>query len=437
MRARGGDAIVDGSHIVRGFVKELLKKGSIVVLLGPGGVGKTTVAAALGLAAARAGLDTGVITIDPARRLRDALGIERLSSRPSRLDSRRLRAAGLDPSLRLSAMMLDVKRTWDGLVDQFVTTPGGRRRILENPFYRNLTRQFAGAESYAALAQLYDLHAAGRFGLEIVDTPPAAHAFEFLEAPAHLVRLLDSRAARWLFAAHGMAGGGAIGLAGRAARFVVEQLEAFAGAKMLSSVSEFFSAAAEAAGAMSDRFRKTEALLRSSSASFVLVTTPAEDRLREALELVNRMQSERLPLRAIVLNRMLDERAWDALRAAPGRKPAHLAELARLRGSLGREIAADERLRAIVGRLESYSGNQRCEIERAARFARKLPSRVRLMAAPEVEMGVRDLRAIAKVAAVLGGASDARGFLQDAAAAFNIDEARPPARRAAPPAKRP
>jgi len=268
-------------------------------------VGKTTIAAALGLAAARAGLDTGVITIDPARRLRDALGIERLSSRPSRLDGRRRRAAGLDPSLRLSAMMLDVKRTWDGLVDQFVSTPAARRRILENSFYRNLTHQFAGAEAYAALAQLYDLHAAARFGLEIVDTPPASHAFEFIEAPAHLARLLDSRGARWLFAAHDAAGRGAARLAGRAARFVIDQLENFAGARMLSSSSDFFSAATEATGAKSERLRKTEALLRSSRASFVLVTTPAEDRVSVAALARQVHEKERATLAAGVELRLV------------------------------------------------------------------------------------------------------------------------------------
>ena len=105
-------------------------------------------------------LDTVVITVDPARRLRDALGIERFSVRPTRIDGRRLRAAGLDQKLRLSAMVLDVKRTWDGLVGRFVKDPGARRTIMENSFYRNLTEQFAGAEAYAALEQLYDRPAA-------------------------------------------------------------------------------------------------------------------------------------------------------------------------------------------------------------------------------------------------------------------------------------
>src|SRR6516162_5975017 len=112
-------------------------------MLGSGGVGKTTMAAALGLAAAREGLNTALITVDPARRLREALGLQRLSAEPTWLDRRRLRAAGLDTSVRLSAMMLDVKRAWDRLVHQLVLSPEARARMLANPVYQNLTEQFA------------------------------------------------------------------------------------------------------------------------------------------------------------------------------------------------------------------------------------------------------------------------------------------------------
>jgi anion-transporting ArsA/GET3 family ATPase len=133
-------------------VREIFKEGSVVILLGSGGVGKTTIAASLGLAAASKRFDTAVITVDPARRLRDALGLERLSSRPTRLDARRLRVAGLDPSMKLSAMVLDVKHAWDMLVERFVSSPQARRRVLENSFYRNLTEKFAGSDAYAALA---------------------------------------------------------------------------------------------------------------------------------------------------------------------------------------------------------------------------------------------------------------------------------------------
>lgn len=414
-------------------MKELLKQGSTVILLGPGGVGKTTVAAALGIAAARARLDTGMITVDPARRLREALGLERLTAKATRIDSRRLAAAGLDPKLKLSAMVLDVKGAWHGLVERFVKTAAARERILKNPFYRSLTEQFAGAEAYAALEQLYDLHCAARFDVKIVDTPPAAHAFEFIQAPAHLVRLLDSRAARWLFIPYAAAGKTVLGFANRAAGFVVEQLEQFAGIRTLTSISEFFGAAAEAADAIVERFRKVDAMLHSASVHFVLVTTTEEDRLREAHALVRQMESEGLRLGAIVLNRMLDERTFDALLAAPRRMPSALAEIPMLRNALQLDGAADARLDSIVRYLEGYGANQRSEIERAARFARELPTTVELAIAPEINVGVRDLAALAKVGAILAGNTNGRTFLADAEIAFGIAPSAPSVARARKP----
>lgn len=413
-------------------MKQLLKKGSTIVVLGPGGVGKTTMAAALGLAAARLGLDTGVITIDPSRRLRDALGMERLSARPTRLEARRLRAAALDPALQLSAMVLDVKRTWDGLVARFVKAPGARRRILENSFYRSLSEQFAGAEAYAALDQLYDLHDNGRFDLAIIDTPPAAHAFEFLESPAHVVRLLDSSAARWLFLPYASARKNAFGLASRAARFVVTQLDSFAGVGTLTAISEFFAAAAEATGAIIERFRKTETLLRSPDVHFVLVTTSEQDRLREACELVRRMEGQRLTLGAVILNRTFDERTFEALASGFRRTPAHLDNIDALRSTFAQDQPADRRLDAVVRFLEEYRERQLGMIGRAARFASEIASHIRLVLVPEIEVGVSDLRELAKLASFLTGAFDGRKVLTGASAAISQpDRAATTGRRAA------
>jgi len=401
-------------------VKELLRKGAIIVTLGSGGVGKTTVAAALGLAAAREGLNTALITVDPARRLREALGLERLSALPARLDGRRLRAAGLDSSMRLSAMMLDVKRTWDTLVHEFVKSPDARCRILENPFYRSLTQQFAGAEAYAALEQLDQLHRSGQFDILIVDTPPAAHAFEFFEAPRHLVRLLDSPAARWLFTPDTALSRNALTIASRAARFVIAQLETFTGTGTLSAISDFFGLAAEAAAALSERFHKTEAMMHSASVSFVLVTTPAEDRLHEALELATLTQRQNFSLRAIILNRMLDERTFGALLSRRRRPPAHLAEIARLRRVL---VENDPKLGALVGYLESYREHQMLEIQQAVRFAHKLPPNIRLAIMPAVEQGVRDLRSLATISSILTSSTSGRKFLEHATDALGITAA--------------
>jgi len=382
-------------------MRELLTKGSIVVVFGPGGVGKTTVAAALALAAARNGLHTGLITVDPARRLRDALGIERLSPRPTPLDSRRLRAAGVQPSMRLAAMMLDVKGSWDSLVEDFIASPQARCRMLENPFYRSLTQRFAGAEAYAALAQLCALHEAREFDIEIVDTPPAAHAFEFFDAPRHLVKLLDSPAARWLLTPETALQRSAVTLASRAAHFVTTHLESFTGTQMLSALSEFLGLAARASGALGARFRKIETMLHSPSAEFLLVASSGEDRLEEALELVARTERQKLNLRGIVLNRMLDECTFDALLRSPRRIPGHLAEATRLRRDFGDEAATDLRFAALVGYLEDYAKNQQTEIEQAAHFAAKLHARVPVAILPAIEMGVGDLRSLAKLASLL------------------------------------
>src|SRR5262249_32982834 len=168
------------------------------------------------------------------------------------------------------------------------------------------------------MQQIATLHRDQRFELEIVDTPPAAHAFEFLEAPARFTRLLDSRGARWIFAPSLSAGRVAVKLASQAARFVLRELERFAGGQGLSPISAFFAAAAESVDAVVDQLRKTEQLMRSSEVRFVLVTTTQEDRLRQARELIAEMSRDGLKLAAIIVNRFLDERTMRKAIEGPG-----------------------------------------------------------------------------------------------------------------------
>jgi anion-transporting ArsA/GET3 family ATPase len=379
-------------------LKDLLKKGTTLIVLGTGGVGKTTIAATLGLAGARSGLKTAVITVDPARRLRDALGLEQLGGQPTGLGRRRLEAAGLDPSLELSAMVLDAKGAWDGLVERFTTDPATRRRILDNPFYRQLTEQFAGSEAYAALEQLYDLHSRAEFDLIVVDTPPAANAFEFLQAPAHLIRLLDSRTARWLFAPYLSAGRFAMRLASGAARFVVRELERFAGATVLSSISDFFTAAQQTVDGVVERLGKAEALLHSEHVSFVLVTTPEEERLRQARILIEEMRAERLNLSGIIVNRFVDEDIWRHLAGDLRGTPPGLEAINGLRAALGRNVDRHPGLDALVKYLEDYRVRAYRDMANVAAFAQGLPAGVRLAMAPQIRTGVIGLQQMAQLA---------------------------------------
>jgi anion-transporting ArsA/GET3 family ATPase len=381
-------------------VKHPLRNGSIVIVLGTGGVGKTTVTAALGIAGAMAHLETALITVDPTRRLRDALGLRRLGGRPTRLSRGHLLAAGLDPSLKLSAMMLDAKGVWDMMAERFAPDAATRKRILENPFYERLTAEFAGAEAFAALQQLYDLHETGGFQLKIVDTPPAAHAFEFLEAPARFTRLLDSRAARWIFTPSLSAGRLAVKLASQAARFVVNELERFAGGQVLSSVSDFFAAAAESVDAVVDQLRKTEALMRSDAVHFVMVTTADADRLVQARELIEEMKADGLALSAVVINRFLNERSLsEAVRVSGASGLDYLDEIRTLAREFGDEVARQTGAGAVVRCLVQHREHTLEAIARVAEFARQVPSDLQLAIAPEVgQEGMHNLAGLKRIA---------------------------------------
>jgi anion-transporting ArsA/GET3 family ATPase len=403
-------------------VKDLLKKGSILIVLGTGGVGKTTVTAALGIAGAERNLDTALITVDPARRLRDALGLKRLGGRPTRLSRGHLAAGGLDPALKLSAMLLDVKGVWDMMAERFAPDAATRRRILQNPFYERLTSEFAGAEAFAALQQLYDLHESGGFELKIVDTPPAAHAFEFLEAPARFTRLLDSRAARWIFTPSLSAGRLAVKLASQAARFVVRELERFAGGRVLSSVSDFFAAASESIDAVVDQLRKTEALMRSEAVRFVLVTTPEADRLVRARELIEEMRADGLSLSAIVINRFLGERSLrQAARGSAGSALEYLDEIGRLEGELAEDIVQGNGTGAVISYLVRHRQQALNAVVRVAEFARQLPPRVKLAVAPELGMeAMQDLGGLHRIAEFLTSGIDIVEVLENAVSAGSV-----------------
>lgn len=274
-------------------LKVACETARVVVACGTGGVGKTSVAAAAGLVAARAGRRVVVLTIDPARRLADAMGITSvIGNEPVRVD---VEARG-----ELWIAMLDVRATFDGLVRTTSASPERAQRILDNPFYKSLSSSLSGTRDYMAAERLHELSVDGRFDLVIVDTPPSRNALDFLESPERLARFLRHPIVRLLVAP----GRGGLRVANLAAQPVLKLVSGVVGSAALGGAVDFLRAFEGMEQEFTRRALEVSSLLRSDDSVFVVVTAPHRDALREATHFVDELARLRVPLRAVVANRM-------------------------------------------------------------------------------------------------------------------------------------
>ncbi|MEZ4226104.1 MAG: ArsA-related P-loop ATPase [Polyangiaceae bacterium] len=297
-------------------LRQLLAERSLLICVGSGGVGKTSLAAALGLSAARSGRRGAVLTIDPARALGRALGIESFEGELRPLDAKLLTEADLPADLPLQIGMLRPAHAWDEFVRRHATTPELAESIVNNPFYRQLSRTFAGATEYAALEELCRLRESGSYDLIVLDTPPAAHALDFVRARRRLEALLRPEVAGVLFNPRSVAGQ------------LVRRLQRATGKETLQSVAALGAAFGQLLGALQDRSQQISTLLAARGTAFVIVTGPEPEALQGASALNRELDELQLPLGAVIQNRVhsLPERADEAavaeaiarLRAAGG-----------------------------------------------------------------------------------------------------------------------
>ena len=276
----------------------------IIVCCGAGGVGKTTTAAALALRAAEQGRSVVVLTIDPARRLAQSMGLDQLDNTP-----RTVKGVNTAKGGRLDAMMLDMKRTFDEIVESH-STPDKAQQIFANPFYQALSSSFAGTQEYMAMEKLGQLRAQsdrdGSWDLVVVDTPPSRSALDFLDAPARLGSFLDGRFIKLLLVPAKVGGRAYLKVFATGINAVTNALTKVLGAQVLTDISTFVAALDTMFGGFRERADVTFRLLQEQGTSFVVVAAPESDALREASYFVDRLASERMPLAGLVLNRVHD-----------------------------------------------------------------------------------------------------------------------------------
>jgi len=356
----------------------------IIVCCGSGGVGKTTISAALALRAAERGRKVVVLTIDPARRLAQAMGIEALDNTPHPVRN----AGGQGGSL--DAMMLDMKRTFDEVVES-QASPEKARQILGNPFYVALSSSFAGTQEYMAMEKLGQIHADaqrdGGYDLIVVDTPPSRSALDFLDAPERLSSFLDGRFIKLLLApAKGPARLMSAGLG-----IVTNALTKVLGAHVLRDMQTFVAAFDTLFGGFRQRAQKTFELLQADGTAFLVVAAPEPDALREAAYFVERLSEDEMPLAGLVVNR-----------ASPVTQDDVSAEEA---------MAAAQRLRKqdaeslTAGLLRLHADRVRM-VEREALLRRRLEAahpQVPTAVVPSLAGDVHDLRGLRQVGALLAG----------------------------------
>jgi anion-transporting ArsA/GET3 family ATPase len=288
-------------------VARLLDESRLIVTAGTGGVGKTTTAAALALQGALAGRRTAVLTIDPARRLANALGLEAFTGRAQRVPTELFTAAGLTPRAELSAMMLDMRATADEMVRRYAPNAEAATRIVSNPYYQAFSTSLAGTQEYMAVEQVADLLRSGEYDLVILDTPPATHALDFLDAPERLLNALDNRAVNWLYRPRETStrdpGYGAR-LLGKGRQMVFKSLNKFTGGPFFEDLATFLQAFSSLFEQFRVSSRAVQALLRAESTQFVVVTAPYPATVREAIHFRAQLVERGFPFGGFVCNRV-------------------------------------------------------------------------------------------------------------------------------------
>jgi anion-transporting ArsA/GET3 family ATPase len=359
-------------------VEEILSRRKIAICAGSGGVGKTTTSAALAAGLAARGQKVAVLTIDPAKRLADSLGLEELGNEPRRVDPKLFERAGIEMRGELWAMMLDAKATFDELVRKHAEDEETRDRILQNRIYRQISNALAGSQEYMAMEKLFEIHQEGRFDFLVLDTPPSRNALDFLDAPKRLTQFIEGRGMQMFMKPTGMAAK----VVGKGSSVAFGMLKKVVGIDLLSDLGEFFQAFSGMVDGFRERAERVNELLADPSTSFMIVCGPQGEPIEEAVYFHRKLVEAKLPVGGVIVNKVHYETEADL-------SQEDISE--ELSGMLDDDLA--ERVAANFRDYQALAQRDAANIEHLAREL-KAKSVIRI---PHLDEDVHDLEGLLKI----------------------------------------
>jgi anion-transporting ArsA/GET3 family ATPase len=378
-------------------VAEILEDRQICICAGSGGVGKTTTSAALAAGLAARGKRVAVLTIDPAKRLADSLGLDELVNEPRRVDPRLFERAGVEMRGELWAMMLDAKATFDDVVRRHAPDAETRDRILQNRIYRQISNALAGSQEYMAMEKLFEIHQEGRYDFLVLDTPPSRDALDFLDAPKRLTQFIEGRGMAMFMRPTGFA----TRVVGRGSSMVFGVLKRITGMDLLADLSEFFQAFSGMVDGFRERAKRVSELLADPATCFMVVCGPQGEPISEAVYFHRKLVEARLPVGGVIVNKVHYQADAEA---------GEVAE-ADLRDLLDDELAA-----RVASNFADYQALAHRDARNVDHLARELNAR-RVIRIPYMDEDIHDLEGLLKIDRYLFASEQQREALAASGAA--------------------
>jgi anion-transporting ArsA/GET3 family ATPase len=361
-------------------VDEILEGKDVCICAGSGGVGKTTTSAAIALGMAARGLKVCVLTIDPAKRLADSLGLDELGNEARQVDPKLFESQGVKIEGELWAMMLDAKATFDELVARHAEDEESRDRVLENRIYQQISSALAGSQEYMAMEKLFELHSEGRFDLLVLDTPPTRNALDFLDAPKRLTQFIEGKSLRVFMKPTGLAAK----VAGRGASVALSVMKRIVGFDLIADLAEFFNAFSGMVDGFQARAKRVNSLLGDDHTCFLVVCGPQGEPIDEAVYFHRKLVEAKLPFGGVIVNKV--HYPAERLGRGDGDLPALLAK------KLGDEDLA----KRTAENFEDYQALAERDAQNIEHLAGELRSKI-VIRVPYLDEDVHDLAGLAEI----------------------------------------